>query len=265
MKTLVINLDLEKDRMNFQRKQLGNLGVEFERLSAVRIESKDELSYQTLSQTWERPLRISEVSCFLSHKRAWSKVIDYQQPMLILEDDAYLASNISCVLQELERLGDLDYVCLEVRGEKQKKLVAQKVRKFFCESSLFRLYQGRSGAAAYVLWPSGAKILMEGTGKGSKAGLADKFINATYLLRAYQLEPAIAIQLDQCHFHQISPPIDVSSSISSISVPKERNVLRYFIFKGRRVLGELKILFNYLKYRKVAIKREVQLSRRFSQ
>ncbi len=53
----------------------------------------------------------------------------------------------------------------------------------FSYINLFRLYQGRSGA--YVLWPSGAKKLLEKVEQGN-VGLADKFINADYSLQAFK-------------------------------------------------------------------------------
>jgi len=242
MKALVINLAKATERMKFQTKQLNSLGIEFQCLSAVSIGSLEEDTYQKYYSTWERPLRKSEVACFLSHKNAWEEVINNQAPMLILEDDAFLSQLAPCILKTLEKLQDIDYVTLEIRG--RKKIIAKKPTYEFCESSLIRLYQDRTGAAGYVLWPSGAKKLIERFQKG-KVALADAFISSTYTLQAYQVEPAGIIQLDQCKDYGITPPLDTESAISSEVKPIAK-VTRHWSYRIKRILGQLKMGFRQL-------------------
>lgn len=259
MKALVINVDSAKERMSFQIEQLGSLEIEFERLPAYQINSAEDKIYQAYFKTWQRPMSTSEVSCFFSHKTAWDQIIKENQAMLILEDDALLADNLPCILKELSSLTNIDYINLEER-KNRKKLLATISKKQFCNTDLIELYQGRSGAAGYVLWPSGAKkLLHQMENKG--IGIADKFINENYSLEAYQLEPASIIQLDQCQFHGINSPLEVRSSI----VPQANSSItnKHWHFRLRRMLGEIKIGINQLRHLHHAKRRTIKISEHF--
>ena len=263
MKAFVINLDSAKERMAFQTKQLNSLAIEFQRLPAYKIASIENKFYQKYFDTWQRPLSISEVSCFLSHKKAWDLVIKENQPMLILEDDAWLSENVPMVLKRLKERQNIDYINLEVTGSNNKKLLAKKCTDSFCDINLLRLFQGRSGTGAYIIWPNGARKLLEKTQKGS-IGLVDKFINTTYALDAFQIEPAIVIQLDQCRAYGITAPLTVKTSISTkanITVTF-RDFVRY---KIRRAIGEIKIGINIIRHKHLGIRRGIELSKYFKE
>lgn len=258
MKAIVINLDSAVERMTFQRKQLNNFGVDYIRLPAVLL-STDDLVYKKFSSTWERKLKSEEVACFLSHKNAWGLVLKSNKPFLIIEDDAYFSKTINCVLKELETLTNIDYINIEVTGTNKKKLLATKATKEICESKLFRLYQGRSGAGGYILWPSGARKLL-GEFENGKIGLADKFINNNYSLLSYQLDPAVLIQLDQCVYHSIKAPLDVDSSIT----PKSNSnsiIDKCIKCKFRRFISQVKTGVNHIAHLHHASKRKVKISK----
>ena len=257
MKALVINLDSAKERMTFQMEQLNRLQIPFQRLSATSTNTIEEQTYQKYQYTWERPLRQSEVACFLSHQNAWETVIKGNEPMLILEDDALLSKNIPCLLQALEKLTDVDYVTLEVRS--RKKIVAKQSSHTLCKSKLIRLYQDRTGAAGYVLWPSGANKLMQRLEKG-KIALADAFISSTYSLAAYQVEPAAIIQLDQCEHYGVKPPLNTESAISPESKPTAK-AMRHWAFRVKRILGQLRLGVRQLAVLLKSEKRNIVLSR----
>ncbi|MGK0272293.1 MAG: glycosyl transferase family 25 [Cocleimonas sp.] len=263
MKALVINVDSANKRMEFQKQQLNSLAIDFQRLPAFKIDNSDTPIYQQYYETWQRPMSLSEVSCFFSHKTAWEQIIKENQAMLVLEDDALLAQNIPCILKELSTLKnsgyEIDYANLEER-KNRKKLLSKKSTTEFCDVFLTRLYQGRSGAAGYVLWPSGAKkLLQQMNNKG--IGIADKFINENYSLKSYQIEPASIIQLDQCQFHGIKSPFKVSSSINprtTSSKPKQK-----WKFRLRRFAGELKIAINQLQHLHHASRRTTKITEYF--
>ena len=258
MQAIVINLDSAKERLDFQMKQLDSLGIKFQRLAAYQINSDSDNVYQNFYKTWQRPMTVSEVSCFFSHKNAWDIILEKNEPMLILEDDAWLAENVPEVLGKIESSSNIDYITLEVTGSNSRKLIAKTPIDSFCNINLLRLYQGRSGAGGYVLWPSGAKKLLDQFNQG-RIGLADKFINANYSLLAYQVEPAIVIQLDQCRFFEIEPPLKVNTSISNKNNTslKPYDRVRY---KLKRALGEIKIGLNLLKHKQHAVRRRISLS-----
>ena len=243
MKALVINLDKSTERMAFQEKQLKTLGIEYQRITAISTDSLDLETYQKYYSTWERPLRHSEVACFLSHKYAWELIIRNQEPMLVLEDDALLSQITPCLLNELEKLDDVDFVTLEARG--RKKTIARRATRMLCGLSMKKLYQDRTGAAGYILWPEGAKKLIERSKNGDIA-LTDAFISSSYHLRAYQIDPAVIIQLDQCNVYDIPCPIEIESSISSENKPGSDDGMRWS-YRLKRLLGQLKLGVRQLR------------------
>jgi glycosyl transferase family 25 len=261
MKALVINQDGQHKRMAFQQQQLTSLGISFQRIPSYTIFGIEDAAFKKHFDTWQRPLTVSEVSCFLSHKTAWEKVALADEPMLILEDDAWLDTNIVNVLTELSEMSEVDYTTLEVTGSNRNKLLAKLPTKIFSEGGLFRLYQGRSGAAGYVLWPEGAKKLLDKTAN-NKIGLADKFICSCYSLKAYQVEPALIIQLDQCVSHGITPPLEVKTTITTKTEfkPKLLSLIRY---KIRRIIGEARIGINILCHSLNTNRKSIVLSENF--
>ena len=91
MNILIIQLLGSKERLDFQQQQFARLQLNFEILPAVSVANISEQQYQQQAFGWQRPLRKVELACFLSHKTAWEKVVELNQPCLILEDDAVLA------------------------------------------------------------------------------------------------------------------------------------------------------------------------------
>lgn len=256
---LLINLDSATERLAFQQQQFAELGLTFERLPACRLNHQTDPLYLKYHASWERKLSLAEVSCFLSHKQAWHRVVAEQQPMLILEDDALLAANLNVLLPQVSKLKGLDYLNLEARGRNKKKLLAKQASYTLAATQVFRLFQGRSGAAGYIIWPQGAskllnKIDVEGI------GLADKFINATYELLAYQMEPAPIIQLDQCKLFGLEPPIAISTSIGARPTAPAMLSKRFWIYTYRRIKGQIYIALNQLKNIQRAKRRNIAIS-----
>lgn len=261
MKALVINQDSQTRRMAFQEKQLASLGLDFQRIPSYVLSGTDDEVYIKYFNTWQRPLTVSEVSCFLSHMSAWEIISSSNQPMLILEDDAWLDTNTGNVLKELSRLSNIDYVTLEVTGSNRKKLVSKQPEKRIAKTNLLRLYQGRSGAGGYVLWPSGAKKLLA-KASNDKIGLADKFICSCYSLSAYQIEPGLIIQLDQCVYHGITPPLEVTTTITT-KTPHKLKLSHKVRYKLRRLIGEVNIGINLLLHFFNTERRKIVLSDNF--
>lgn len=263
MNVLVINLDSSTTRMAFQLKQLNQLGLRYERLPAVQITDKTNEDFVKYHASWERLLSLAEVSCFFSHKMAWDKVIEADCPMLVLEDDALLAESVASLLVELDKLKNVDYVNLEARGINKKKQLAKKATQCFGDIELTRLYQGRSGAAGYVIWPSGAKKLLT---KMEKEGIAivDKFINTDYQLLAYQIEPAVIIQIDQCQQHGITPPIEVQTLLGARPQAEKMSGLKFWKYSMKRICGQFKIGYNKLQNSHRGILRTIAISPLFT-
>ena len=133
MKILLINLEQSIDRLEQQHIQFNDLGLEFERLPAVSIHDFSEAEYKEMAFKGQRPMKQSELACFLSHKKAWEYVIRHNEPCVILEDDAILVKDFKNILNDLTQIDEIDYVNLEVHG--RKKNSCQKVDIFFADNS----------------------------------------------------------------------------------------------------------------------------------
>lgn len=237
MRAIVINVAGETQRMQFQAEQLEALGIAFDRFAAVTSADLPFPQDSSYWRQWERPMRVVEMSAFASHQRVWMAVSEGREPVLVLEDDAVLMPGVPAFLERISRMDGLDHVTLEFRG--RKKLLARRHHR---AAPIRRLWQDRTGAAAYVLWPQGARKLL-----ACKPGLADAVICAAYQLRSFQADPALAIQIDQCAEHGIDPPISSTSSILAVTKPSLRGLpasLR-MRFRLRRAMAQVRMGIRY--------------------
>jgi glycosyl transferase, family 25 len=236
MDILIISLSNAKERRDFQQNQLSKLGLEFEFLDATSIHDLNESTYKQHYQDWQRPLKNTEVACYYSHRRAWDRVIQSNKPVLILEDDALLSKCVSTLLKDLLSRKNADLINFENRG--RKKFVSRSSEPLICNSRLLRLYQDRTGAAGYVLWPSGAKKLIQRE-KERGIALADAHIVDCYNLKTYQVEPAPIIQLDMCEYYGMKN-IHLKA-ISASTVSTHNNAKGDFNFRIKRVYFQIKL------------------------
>jgi len=237
----VISLPDAVKRRKLQKDQLTKLGLEYKILDATSVEDISEATYEKHYFDWQRPLRKTEVACYYSHRSAWDRVIRSGEPALILEDDAILSIFLPELLGSLDKIKRTDMINLENRG--RKKFVSRSYVDIECNSKLLRLYQDRTGAAGYILWPSGANKLIQ-LEKNSGIGLADAHITACYALKAYQVEPSPIIQLDQCKEYGISNTYSLIVSKSTVSTRDNYRGCAYFILK--RLLYQLRLALRQL-------------------
>ena len=238
MQIFVINLPDAVERRKLQKDQLTKLGLEYTILDATSVEDISEATYKKHYFDWQRPLRKTEVACYYSHRSAWERVIQSGEPALILEDDAIFSIFLPELLDSLNKIKSTDLINLENRG--RKKFVSRSHMDIECNSKLWRLYQDRTGAAGYILWPSGANKLIQ-LEKKSGIGLADAHITACHALNAYQVEPSPIIQLDQCKGYGISNTYSQTASISTINIGYKYKRNAFFIIK--RALSQIKLAF----------------------
>jgi glycosyl transferase, family 25 len=243
MKIFIINLSSAVERRQFQQEQFSKLGLDYEILNATSVNDISNKTYAKHYQDWQRPLLNTEVACYLSHRSAWQKIIINNSPALILEDDALLSIHTPGILNSINELPDVDLIQLETRG--RKKLIKIHGLTISSTHAIHRLYQDRSGAAGYVLWPSGAKKLLEHEILCG-IGLADAHIASCYSLIGYQVQPAAVIQLDQCNYYSVKNLYAKDLSRSTVS-GGDRNSKRPFYFQIKRIVAQLKIGFQVSK------------------
>jgi len=255
MKAYVINMGSAVERMAFQHKQLKALGLNYERAAAVTISDVSEGQYTRCASDWERPMSRAEVACFFSHFKLWECVAESSEPALILEDDVVMASNVAIVLNELEAMGGLRYVSLETR--KRKKMLSQSGVSIAEDYKVHEMLQDRCGAAAYVLWPEGAKLLIAEYARLG-AAITDAFISRSYKLNARQVVPAPVIQADCCAHYGMRSPITLKSSIENTRYGVGVKGYKKLQFKLKRIMGQLRMgvrqLLNIRSAQRVEVK-----------
>jgi glycosyl transferase, family 25 len=254
----VINLSSAVERLQFQKQQLAELGLDYKILNAISIDDINKETYKKHRFDWQRPLRNTEVACYFSHRSAWQKIIDNNMPALILEDDALLSKFVPELLNSFTNKQNVDLINLEVSG--RKKFISKIGENIVCNSKLYRLYQDRNGAAGYVLWPSGAKKLLEHESLNG-IGLADSHIASCYNLKSYQVEPAAILQLCQCNNYDI--PNSFSNKMQSSTVSHPSNPKAHAIFWINRIIAQIKIGIHIgiLLFFRKAKRRDINLNK----
>ena len=254
----IINLDKDRERRAFQKEQMQNLQLEYEIISATTTDDICTL-YKKHRDDWQRPLREVELACYFSHQKLWQRVLEEQKPALILEDDAIVCSELPKILEACSTLKGVDHISLESVG--RKKLLGRKPISIPIDGfKLSPLFIDRNGAGGYILYPSGAKKLLEHEAKNGIA-LADAQITSCFKLQSYQLEPACIIQMDQCHKYGLKSPIDVNSNITGkqkCTIPQEK----YITFKRKRIIHQIKLALRELQYIFRAKRRKIELKRK---
>lgn len=249
MHCLVINLVSASDRMRFMARQLDDLGLPYKRINAVRPDQIASVAGNFQWDTWERPLKLTERGCFLSHVLAWREVIETGFPHLVLEDDAVLSMRTAEVLAAVESHVGIDHLTLEARG--RRKILMRRKDALFDKYVLRRLVQDRSGAAAYVLWPSGAKKLLSRAEK--EVALADAMICKARELVSYQIEPVCAVQSDRAAHYGIKCEL---ITLSQIDAGEPAQEARSMLHRLRRISSQLEMGIRALAYSTSSDRRE---------
>jgi glycosyl transferase family 25 len=234
----IISLASAQHRRAFQEAQAQRLGFEPIWQAAVGVQDFTEEEFIQNAFCWQRPLQKTEVGCFLSHFQVWKNIAQNDGPAVVLEDDVLLSEHWYQDILTLAQTSCADYVCLETWG---KKILGQTEN--VGDLKMQRLHLNSPGSAGYLLWPSGARILIERYQKNG-AALADAFINDVRGWRAWQLVPANLVQMNVAkHFGQ-QAPISTESLIASKKAPTiYPSRLTFLQVKTRRVLGEIRKAF----------------------
>ncbi len=259
IQSFVINLDSATDRWIFQQKQLKQLNIPYQRVSACKVDDLSNVEYERWANRWQRKLYKTEVACFLSHYQIWKNIVKMNLPALILEDDALLSDKTASLLSQLETLEQLpfEHLTLETRGRK-KLIVKHEAHTIFVHDNnigLHKLLLDKTGACAYILTPIGAKKLLKRV-KSKGAGLADALLcERPFQLNSMQTIPALAIQMDMAEYYGLSLSHLQRASSSTIgniksNRPKANNILDTIGFKYRRLYAQVSMGLTQLAYRK---------------
>lgn len=163
MQIVVISLERSEDRRKNVVQQLNELGQPWSFINAVdgsKINFPiNEYNPILAERLLGYRLTNSEIGCFLSHRAAWKKVVQLNEPLVILEDDFTLGESFLDSLIFAKSKQHLWEVCrLQGLTEQPHELIEKsKIHNF----SLVKMLKDPLGSAAYVCSPSGAKKLLK--------------------------------------------------------------------------------------------------------
>ena len=247
MRALIINIASATERMGFMAAQMDALGLDWERIEAVTPATLEPPAEDPVWHRWQRPLRVTEMALCASHRVAWARVVALGEPCVVLEDDAVLSSGLPAFLEAVGSLSGVEHISLETRS--RKKLVG---RKLHAKAPMRRLYQDRTGSAAYVVWPEGARRLIA---HADRAGApSDALISSTYDMASWQADPALAVQLDQCAAYAVPQAIPTVSLIDAVKKPplEAESAVARRAYRARRIAAQLRMGWRPLRFAGVA-------------
>ncbi len=230
----IISLASATARRAFQEAQARTLGFPPVWQAALGIDAFSDEEFLRHAFHWQRPLKKTEVGCFLSHLKIWRTIAAGHVPVVVLEDDVILSEDWPQVIDQLVTLEGVDCINLEAFGKKQ----LGRVRRSDAWT-IRRLHLNSAGAGGYLLWPEGARKLLQHHEREG-AGLADAFMSEARAFEAWQLYPARVIQM--CMLPDYGQPA-MEAGVSHIArelhaSPLPPNAQVHWQMKWRRLRGE---------------------------
>jgi glycosyl transferase family 25 len=104
IKSYLINLEKDKERLAFVTKEFEALGLYFERINAIdgrTFSDQDFQDFQVLRPRNNKPWLRGQMGCFLSHFRAWELVAKGEEDYCaIFEDDIHFTQDLKLILND---------------------------------------------------------------------------------------------------------------------------------------------------------------------
>lgn len=161
-----------KDRLQHCKTQLGSLGLDFERIEAVDAKLLDQ---KTINQHYDasnniklykKNLNTGEIACYLSHRLAWTKIIEQDLDFaVILEDDFIINDEFAELVNIMNMLKSWHYLRLANFGKKYKVDARAALDERF---EILHFNQIPINTQAQAVSKEGAKRLLKNTEKFSR-------------------------------------------------------------------------------------------------
>ena len=114
----IITLASATQRRAFQQAQAERLGFEPIWHPAVDVDDMSDAFFLQHAFSWQRPLKKTEVGCFMSHYQLWQRIAQSDGPAVVLEDDVILAPQWLQTLEQLVQHPHADLINLEAFDKK---------------------------------------------------------------------------------------------------------------------------------------------------
>lgn len=169
IKIFVINLATSTQRRANISRQLDALGLDYEVVDAVNGKQEYEqlvAFYDDAASLRRRgkSLTPGQLGCYASHYRLWQRCIALNEPVLILEDDAYLYPQLFLeFIKQHQQLAE-KFACVRLFEHKRKHFSSYKT-KAMKHFDVRRYSKGHMSTTGYFLTPKGAQIYLDNSTK----------------------------------------------------------------------------------------------------
>ncbi|MGB2739694.1 MAG: glycosyltransferase family 25 protein [Cognaticolwellia sp.] len=159
----VVNLDCAETRMQSMDQQLSNLGVSYQRISAVKgidlsaNEIEKVYSSKLNQKNFRYNLSLGEIGCYMSHRKIWQKMVEQNiEFAVILEDDLVVNENFLGLLSQVDSLKNYDLIKLA----DNRNFPAAEKKKIAGNFELINFKTIPNCTTGYTISLSGAKKLL---------------------------------------------------------------------------------------------------------
>ncbi len=137
----VINLDEDTERYQATLSQLTGMGLDCERVSAIKgselspQDRQDLYSEAKNQQDYHKGLGPGELGCYLSHRETWKRIVSLKLDFaIVLEDDVGIDPLLVQAIAVIADLKNWDYI--KLTGPRQRRRVVEKlaIDETFCIS-----------------------------------------------------------------------------------------------------------------------------------
>lgn len=169
MKSYLINLDKDAERLAFFKANFDRLGIAFERISATDGRTFSEEDYanfmqlrprsynRTQTKTWLR----GQMGCFLSHYAVWKKIAEGSEEFCaVFEDDIHVSDDLAKILGSSSWIPkNVDIIRLET-STNRIRLSPNPVLTYM-NRNLYTVKSTSWCAGAYIIHRSTARKLVD--------------------------------------------------------------------------------------------------------
>jgi glycosyl transferase family 25 len=152
----LINLDADRDRLEFMDSQFKELGIAYERFPAIR--GKD-LPHWLSPYFTGSDLSRGEIGCYASHLSVMRQVELSGKPGLIFEDDERIKPEFPGLLEEILSL-DLPFDILRISSIRKKRIILTQA-DLSAGYKVVRYLRIPMNTGAYLITPEGANRFIE--------------------------------------------------------------------------------------------------------
>lgn len=164
IKSYLINLDKDPDRLAFMRANFQRLGLVFERFVAIDEKTFSDAAYQQFMAERPRKGKLwlrGQMGCFLSHYHIWQKIAQGSDRFCaVFEDDVHLANDLAQVLSVIDCIPDnVDLIRLDTSTNRIK--LHRQPDVILNQRKLYRVKSTSWCTGGYIIHRRAAQRLLE--------------------------------------------------------------------------------------------------------